>query len=977
MGLHGVWNARTQFQVALLLCSDGMLFAQQPLSTNATARPAAISSSLTLASSFEIKKGFRIELVTPESMISSPVAMAFDENGRLFVVEMRDYPNARERIPHLGRVRLLEDSDGDGVFDSATVYADNLPWPSAVACYDGGIFVAATPEILYFKDLNGNGVADQRKVVFTGFGPQGGPTNAEALVNSFCWGLDNRIHGGSAAIGGLLTAISAPSQGPLALGSHDFSFDPRELMILPETGSAQTGLTFNSQGHKFSCDLTHPLRTTLYDLHYFSRNPWVPRPPEELDVLVPGTRVFRFAGDGSRPLPPNGSPGSSGLFASSTTLATAMTRSRGSLIYRGSAFPSNYLNNVFIADPAAHVIHRAVLIQKGLEVAAQRPPDEATTEFLVGKDPSFHPVQIIAGPDGALYIADMVTGGENGRIFRVVPENFKQPKPPQLGSMRTYDLVTALAGADGWHRDTAARLLFQRRDATAIVLLTNMLNNSRIPHARLQALHTLDGMAALNEGALLRALQDPDERVREHAVALCERMITAGKVPEKIWTRLSSLTSDPAFRVRYQLAFTLGEIYRPERTRALAETLQRDLTNRWFQAAVLSSVSKGAPDLLALLASDSRWRRDPTGLALLGQLGNLLGVKGQSEEVAQSLDFIINARLEPLPLFVVLSGIGEGLHRVGSSLDMVDTQGRLQPIFDQSLDVALNDTLPNPVRVAALRLRGFSPYASSASGDIFQLLFGTGQSDAVQAATITTLGRYENPAVVTNLFLRWPELSAALRGQVITALLTRTERVPEILAALENGRISPADLSYIHINFLRAYSDLSISQRALRIFGPLTRHRPAIVAQFKEALRLRGTASNGRQIFLARCSSCHDSTGQNFTLGPDLAASSLKSKEKLLSDILEPNAEIAPDHVASVLVSRHRENVIGIVQDQNPTLVTLLQPDGTEVVWPRLNIDTLQPQPWSLMPEGLEQGLGPKEMADLIEYLTSLPLNRK
>ena len=275
-----------------------------------------------------------------------------------------------------------------------------------------------------------------------------------------------------------------------------------------------------------------------------------------------------------------------------------------------------------------------------------------------------------------------------------------------------------------------------------------------------------------------------------------------------------------------------------------------------------------------------------------------------------------------------------------------------------------------------MRLRGFSPYASSAAGDIFQLLFGTGQSDAVQAATIGTLGRYENPAVVTNLFLRWPDLSAPLRRQVISALLTRTERVPQVLTALENGAISPADLSSVQVNFLRTYDEPAISRRALRIFGPLTRFRPAIVAQFKEALRLRGTASNGRQTFLARCSACHGSAVEDFRLGPDLAAARLKSKDKLLSDIVEPSAELAPGYETQVLVSRHRENLIGIVRDQNTSLVTLRQPDGGELAWPRLNIDALQPQPWSLMPEGLEQGMAPQAMADLLEYLTSFPLDR-
>jgi len=148
--------------------------------------------------------------------------------------------------------------------------------------------------------------------------------------------------------------------------------------------------------------------------------------------------------------------------------------------------------------------------------------------------------------------------------------------------------------------------------------------------------------------------------------------------------------------------------------------------------------------------------------------------------------------------------------------------------------------------------------------------------------------------------------------------------------------------------------------------------RPAVVAQFKEALRSSGGAARGREIFLARCSSCHGLGRDDFRCGPDLAPARLKGREKLLRDILQPSAEIAPDYVTYVLESRRRENLMGIVSDENSTVITLRQPDGIEIVWPRLNIEALQAQPWSLMPEGLEQTLTVPAMTDLLDYLTAL-----
>src|SRR5437867_4407047 len=158
---------------------------------------------------FHVKEGLRLQLAAPEPLVVDPVAMCFDENGRLFVVEMRDYSERRDE--RLGRIRLLVDTDGDGHFDKSTIFAENLPWPTALFWYDGGLFVGATPDIWYFKDINGDGVADEKKLVFTGFaqGPNdfgygAGRLNVQGLFNSFNWSLDNRVHGASGTTGGLV-----------------------------------------------------------------------------------------------------------------------------------------------------------------------------------------------------------------------------------------------------------------------------------------------------------------------------------------------------------------------------------------------------------------------------------------------------------------------------------------------------------------------------------------------------------------------------------------------------------------------------------------------------------------------------------------------------------------------------------------------------------------------------------------------------
>src|SRR5437867_685371 len=169
---------------------------------------------------FQVKKGFHLEIAAAEPLVMDPIEVCFDENGRMFVVEMRDYSERRDVTPHMGRIRMLEDTSGDGAFDTATIYVDDLPWPTAVFCYDGGIFVAATPDIIYCKDTDGDGKADVRKIVYTGYGAGKERLNMQALVNCLRWGLDNRIHGQTAGNGGLVQRVDDPGGSPLELNGR-------------------------------------------------------------------------------------------------------------------------------------------------------------------------------------------------------------------------------------------------------------------------------------------------------------------------------------------------------------------------------------------------------------------------------------------------------------------------------------------------------------------------------------------------------------------------------------------------------------------------------------------------------------------------------------------------------------------------------------------------------------------------------------
>jgi putative membrane-bound dehydrogenase-like protein len=957
--------------VFLLLSRAGWAAESNPES-NALPRIASAPTTNALPD-FRVRPGFRIELVAREPAVISPVAMAFDENNRLFVVERPDDSSASGTNAHSGRIRVLEDTEGDGEFHASTVYADNLPWASAVACYSGGVFVATSPDILFLKDTKTNGIADMRQAIFTGFTGTN-QLGERALVSSFTWGMDNCIHAASGGVSAFAPGSSALGADLVSLTGADFCFDPRALTLWAEAGPAQSGVCFDDWGRKFACDPMRPLRSPRYERRYLARNPFFAPSPQMIEVVGPATAIFRLISVPRAGAPQEGAQETNALArtaaqASTVLVATWLTNARSCVIYRGNAFPSNYLGNAFIADPSAHVIHRAVLREAGLDVSAARAPEERNTEFVLSTDPAFRPTQIINGPDGALYVADMQDGHERGRIYRIVPAAFKRPKPARLGKAAVYGLVATLSHPNGWYRDTAARLLSERRDPAATPLLESMLSGSRSPLARLQTLQVLDGLEALTPAQVSAGLQDQDERVREHAVELAERQVRSGEFPVALWNQLRQMAVDPSLRVRHQLALTMGEIRHPEGARVLAGLFSRASGNPWMQTAILSSLAEGAGDVFVNLANDPRIRGDTDGWEFLRRLVTLIGVKRRPEEVGQVLGFINQTQLDPRQAIPLIYTLGEGLRQAGSSLAQIDTQNRGQRYYSLASEAVVSGLSTEPIRIAAMRLIGVGPYTIADSGDLLLLPLGSGQPEAVQSAAIAALGHFDDSRIAPALIQRWRVLTPRLRKEAASALLARAGRVGAVLTALEAGQIDRTDLSPVQVNFLRTYRDPAIGQRAVKLLGPGSRQHPDAMRRYQPVLSMKGAAERGRESFVARCAVCHQPGGGRQAIGPDLVSSRVYGKQRILTAILEPNVDVRRDYLTCVVETAEGENLIGLLRGDNTATVCLQEPSGRSVVLPRPNIQYLQTQQWSLMPEGLENGLTPQGMADLLEYV--------
>jgi putative membrane-bound dehydrogenase-like protein len=941
---------------------------------------------------FRVKPGFHLDIAAAEPLVMDPVAMAFDESGRLFVVEMRDYSERRDE--HLGRIRLLEDTDGDGHFDKSTVFAENLPWPTAVICWNGGIFVGATPDIIFLKDTNGDGKADEQRVVFTGFGNKMDKLNVQQLLNSFTWGFDSRIHGATGGNVGVITTPSRPGDKPLELRGRDFSFDPRTLEIRAETGGAQHGMSFDDAGRKFVCSNSAHLQMLMYDEGQAGRNPFYAMPRPLIDIAADGAaaEVYRTSPDepwrvirtkwrvtGKVPGLIEGGGRASGYFTAAT----------GIVIYRGDAFPPEFLGDAFVADCGSNLVHRKKLFHDGAAFIGRRPEDEQNVEFITSTDNWFRPVQFANAPDGALYIIDMYretiehpwslpeplksridlnSGNDRGRIYRILPDGFRQRPLPRLGTAPTEELVRTLAHPNGWHRDTAARILSERQDRAAIAPLHALARDPASPLGRLHALHALASLGALNNADLLAAAADGDPRVRENAVRLLPKLLSDADVAGENWqSRLQSVANDPDMRVRYQTALALGVIHAPEKAGLLAAIAARDSTNSWVLAAILNAAANDAMPLLTGTAPTAAGNSRFTP-AFRTALIELIAARSREDDLMNVLGFIDQPAVwPPGERFQMNAAFATALRAKGKKPVPPQVQERIVQSARDATAAALLTTAEDAGRVAALRFAMSVLPWSEARSPLLKL--ADANTAAVQSAALSSLCTFPEREASDVLVRRWPQLAPRLRAEYLSATLARPTRVPFLLDAIEANQVRRSDLSSTQIEQLRSHRDPALSERAGRLFPKASGSRDAIVASFQGALDLDGNTARGRKVFTERCASCHRLGQEGQTVGPDLASARASGKAKMLASIIDPNREVPPNFFNYEIELKSGDTVNGIITTESEASLTLRRAFGEETVVQRANIAQIRSTGLSLMPEGLEASLTPQDLADLMEAI--------
>jgi putative membrane-bound dehydrogenase-like protein len=943
---------------------------------------------------FRTLPGFHIEQVVAEPLVQSPVAIAFDERGRMYVCEMIDYPF--DRKGPRGQVRRLEDVHNTGRFEKSTVFADDIPWPTGITCYAGGVFVAAAPDILYLKSTNSDGKANVRKVVFTGFGHD----NVQALVNSLQWGTDNRIHGATSFNPARVRRPDQPESAAIGLRGRDFSFDPRTLDLRAESGGGQYGMTFDDWGRKFVCSNSDHLQIEMYEDRYLARNPFVAALSPHMSIAAdgPAAAVFRIspvepwrilrtkmrvAGEASGPIEGGGTP--AGYFTSAT----------GITIYRGDSWAAEYRGQAFIGEVAGNLVHRKVISEDAVTFVGRRV--DTGREFLASTDIWFRPVAMANAPDGTLYVADMcreviehpeslpdvilkqvdlTSGRERGRIYRIVPDGFKQRPPPRLDEATAPQLVATLEHRNGWHRDTAARLLFERQDSSAVGPLERLAAESALPEARAEAMYSLAGLKSLSPEAVLRALSDHHPRVREHAVRLSESIVAAaGAAHAKLRSRLLAMVEDQDIRVRYQLAFSLGVIPQDsDRNAALAKLLARGGGDPWMRMAVFTSLSEGSAAVFAVLVADYSFCSQSEGRKTLEQLARQIGAAGRGSETAAVLKAIgaLSKRERPLAVSLLFA-FAEGWARNGRPLnDQLVPGSKVAALWKDAI-VEARQKVEDASATAAIRTRAIRTLGldrSRSTRDLLVSMLSGSQSQDVQLEALAALDQFNDPEVGPILVRAWPALTPQLRIAAGDALYARKQRLIVMLKAVEDGKIPPSDLDRTRLKVWENSADGEFLPhvRAVAAMIALGR-RKEVVESYMPALKLKGEAQRGKVLFEKNCASCHRLEGVGHDVGPNLAALQARGPESILVNVLDPNREVNPQYVDYIVETSDGRVLTGLLSAETAVSITLKQPGGVLTTVLRADIDRIRGSGLSLMPEGLEKSLDQQALADVIAYI--------
>lgn len=939
-----------------------------------------------------VRNGYGFELVASEPLVADPVAIDWGTDGSLWVVEMADYPLGMDGAGSPGgRVRRLEDTDGDGRYDRSTLFAESLNFPTGILTWRDGVIVSAAPEILYLRDTDGDGRADSREVLISGL-LQG---NQQLRANGLRWGLDNFVYcaaGGHHGEYGTNTTLRSHRAGiDVPVGSRDFRFRPDTGELEPEAGPSQFGRNRDDWGRWFGTQNSRPLWHTVFTDRDLRRNPHLPPANPFHQVVTPvNPPVYPVSAPEKR--------------YHSFEQAGHFTSACSGMIYRDRLLFADGMH-AFTCEPVHNLVQHNILEDNGVTFRARRDPAGDGTDFFASEDRWFRPVMVRTGPDGALWVVDIYRYmiehpdwlpengraellphyrlGENlGRIYRVFPSGAALRTPPRLDRLDTAGLAAALDTPNGWQRDKAhMALLWKAASLTPdgrahlVATLAGMAAGHREPLVRVHALGILDGLGGLAPEHLTSAVKDPHPRVREVALTFSQN-----RENRELCAAAATLTGNPDPKVRLQLALAAGTWHNhPGEARAiLGDIAVRDHDDRFLRAAVLSSAPGHEAAIAKALAA--------AGGPALASFADELTALAIARDDRATLAILLTSCLQPAEDFDVsrmetwavltrsLAARGRAWRDLRQGDDELSAILRgADDLIRFAAGVAHDPSRPEAERIAAARV--LTPEADHRDRLIALLTewLAPQSPGPLQAAAIPLLAATRDAKVPEVLLRAWPGLLPATRTAAVETLLSREPWALAFAQFLADGNPVALDASQ------RSRIQSHPSQRVRELAGrasPGLPGRADVVRDYMAALDLPGDRARGKAVFRRLCQSCHQYDGEGVDVGPNLRSVAGHPPAKLLTSILDPNADVQPGFHAYQCRLADGESIYGLITTESGSGITFKLPDGSTRSVLRSSIARLTATGLSLMPDGLEAGLTHQDMADLIHFLRSIPESR-
>ena len=924
-----------------------------------------------------VRPGFKVELAAAEPLVQDPIAFEWGADGKLWVLEMGDYPlgNDGKGKPG-GQVRLLEDTNGDGTYDKMSLFVEGLSIPSGLMPWRNGVLVGAAPDIFYAEDRDGDGKADFREVLFTGFHPG----NPQHRLNGFELGLDGWVYGANGDSGGNVKSLKTGKT--VDIRGRDFRFKPDTGEFEAESGMTQYGRHRDDWGRWFGNNNPN------WAWHYvladadLKRNTLYPA-PDPRKMLEPDTRLYPV----SRTAPRFNDPGA----------ANRVTSANSATPYRDDLFGEHFSNVLFVSEPVHNLVHAMIVEGDGPSLKARRLPGEAEREFLASSDAWFRPTMLKTGPDGALWVADMDraviehpewipddwearldlrAGADRGRIFRVLPVDKTARPIPRLDTLDTLGLVAALNSPNGWQRDTVQRLLLHKNDPAAIAPLRKLASETTHPKVKVQALWTLETLGGLDPEGVVAGLNHTHPQVRRNAARLAGKLAATSPT---LADALVKCATDADASVRFEVALALGNWDDPRAGRALAAIAQRDGSDQWFRAAIMSSAPPHVGTMLASLFSGKE--TPPASMVeplfiLAGSLKDRSGLRGLIQSVGTPAG---SNRAFASWQFSAMAGLLDASARAGKPLGewlgndpaTKEAATRLEPLWSSARSVVARNDADIDTRMTAAKLLGRDARRHDAERSLVGEVLTPQVPVEVQLAVLSALGRSRDPKLPEALLAGWKKQTPAVRSAVLDMLLSRSAWSGSLLSSLEDLCTPAAEIDPAHRRRLLESSDKTLRERATAVFGANSTTKAELLKTYRPALTSPGDPTAGAEVFKKVCATCHKLGAVGTEVGPDLAALEDRSPEAILIAVLDPNRAFESKYSEFTVHLSDGRIRAGMIASETSVAVTLRRQQAEQDVILRADIEEMIASGRSLMPEGLEKDLKPSDVANLIAFITA------